>query len=152
MFPPRALGHVFELLQIRTQSTLPSCSKESWSWISSVLVFKLSFAFWQTARRMLAGSSESDSSAVCQNTRGSIEPEQTMKLYTTRKHSLHTLTPFIAEKTYLYDPSQGKWYFFCIACNWIEMVTAWAACFSQEIVALEEARPPSSETTQKRIE
>lgn len=72
MFPSRAVRHVFELLQMRTQSNPPSCTKESQSWISIciTLVFKQSFAFWQTVHRMLAWSLEADSSALCQNMRG----------------------------------------------------------------------------------
>lgn len=68
MFPPRAVRHVFELLQMRTQSNPPSCTKESQSWISiciTLLVFKQSFAFWHTVHGMLAWSLEADSSALC---------------------------------------------------------------------------------------
>lgn len=38
---------------------------------------------------------------------------------------------------------------FCIACNGIEMATAWAACCSEETVVLEEASSPSPGNTQK---
>lgn len=150
MFPPRAVRHVFELLQMRTQSNSPSCTKESQSWISiciTLLVFKQSFAFWQTVHRMLAWSLEPDSSALCQNMRGFTELEQTLKLYTVRKHTQHTSTHLVQERPTLTIHLMVNDNF-CITCICAEMVTAWAACFSQETVVLEEARSHSSGTSQ----
>lgn len=120
IFSPRALGHihVLELFHMKAQSNLPYSPKEQQSWISCASLYwssiHRSFVFWQNVHRMLAQSLEADSSAVRQDTRGCIEPEQTMKLCTGRKLTQHTLTPFIAEKTYLENPSQSKCSFYFI--------------------------------------
>lgn len=149
MFPSRAVRHVFELLQMRTQSNPPSCTKESQSWISiciTLLVFKQSFAFWQTVHRMLAWSLEADNSALCQNMRGFTELKQTTKLCTVRKYTQHKLNPFSAGKTLTIHLKVND--NFGVTRIWTEMATAWAACFSQETVVLEEARYHSSGTSQ----
>lgn len=95
---------------------------------------------------MLAWSLEAEKSALCQNMRGFAELEQTMKLYTVRKHTQHKLNLFSAGKTRSIRLKVKD--NFCATCIWTEMATAWAACFSQETVVLEEARYHSSGTSQ----
>lgn len=151
VFPPRALGHVFELLQMRTQSNLPSSPKESKSWISSASLswsssHHLPFGrrrtgCWHGVRRLTA--------LLLAKRRGALQSQNKLwncvpRVNTLSAHSLHLLQKRHTVAIHL-KVNDNFW----VACGWIEMATAWAACFSQETVVLEEARSPSSGTTQK---
>lgn len=150
MFPPGALGHVFELLQMRTQSNLSSCPKESE--VRSALHH---FAGLQAIICLLASCAQDAGmefrgwqlcclpkyEGLC-GARTNYETVYHEETLSTRSPHLLQERPTLTSHLKVNDN-------FCVACNWIEMATAWATCFSEETVVLEEDRSPSSGTTQK---
>lgn len=150
MFSPSALEQVFELLQMRTQSNLPYCPQESWSWISSASLcwssnHHLPFGMlctgcWHGVWRLTA--------LLFAKIQGALQSQNKLWNCIPWGNTLTTCSPNLLQKRPTLTIHLKVSDSFCVGCNWIETCTSWATWFGQETVVWEEARLPSSGTTQ----